>query len=268
MCRTASLDLSFGPPKCRYFPALPQPAGGAVVLGEVPIALQTSFHVPIFIQVSGTQEPCFLAYFCGAVSYQDIKEAVGELWPEHGLVYVGFSTRPLPAGQSFSPTVGLLVRVLNANVLPCPLRSLDAHMAEPRDLRIFPSDVQLRPVPRPTKIAVLGTDSLTLMIEASSCMAVRGLKSQAKRHLGLGPSEVRMFAPCHHIPDLHVRGSEAASVLGILPCSLQNACGVFIDPRAIGHPVALAVLPPIPYTLTGVLGLLRIPRPDNLCFAI
>ena len=28
------------------------------------------------------------------------------------------------------------------------------------------------------------------------------------------------------------------------------------------------MLPPIPYTLTGVLGLLRIPRPDNLCFAI
>ena len=268
VCCTASHDLSFGPPTCRYFPALPQPAGGAVVLGEAPFDVLSSLQVPIFIQVAGSWEPCFVVHFCGAVTHQDIKDAVGELWPANGQVYVGFCTQPLSVGHSFSPTVGLLVRVLQPGVVPRPLRSLDARLADPTDLHIFPSDMPPRAAPRATHVAVLGTDSLTLIIDAASCYTVGDLKSQAGKHLSLGPGDVSMFAPCRPICDLYVRGIEAASVLGILPCSLQNACGVFVDPRAIGHPVALVVLPPIPYTLTGVLHLLQIPRPRHLRFAL
>ena len=77
-----------------------------------------------------------------------------------------------------------------------------------------------------------------------------------------------LFGPCEPIRDLNLHGDAVASVLGVLPTSLHHACGVFVDPRDIGFPVALIVLPPLPYTLTGVLELLRIPRPQELAFSL
>ena len=80
---------------------------------------------------------------------------------------------------------------------------------------------------------------------------------------GLRQGDYMVHAPCAPIQDLFCEGRCVGSAWGILPVCLQGCRAVFVDPR----PVAMLALPPIPYAVSGVLGLISAHRPEHLSFS-
>ena len=264
VCASIRADLAAGLTDLVYFPAMPQPSIRQVVLGEAPLAALRDLRVPVFLQLAGTQEPCFLTFFTGAVSHSDIRIAVGDAWPAGGQVFVGFCQTPMEEDACVNPTRGLLFRIFPPRRFPPPVKSLDAKLADPYDLECLPLDAQPSPFPRVPKLAVLGRDDLAFAVDASTCITVGDLKDQVSHRIGMQPASLALFAPCVPIHNLLLCGDAVASVLGVFPTRLAECCGVFVDARDIGHPLTLVALPPHPFTLTALRGLLRISRPQNL----
>ena len=111
-------DLFAGELPTTIFPIWPQPVADVVTLGELPAWQLEAMHYPVCAQALGKSKACFLDVFCGMVSFVDIRDAAGYLWPIGGVVYVGDSQVPLEEGDAFAPRVGLLVRVLPPHFRP------------------------------------------------------------------------------------------------------------------------------------------------------
>ena len=222
--------------------------------------------MPVFISIADTQEPCFLAHFTGAVSHDDIREVAADSWPQGGLIFVGFSQTPLDEHGTFNPTRGLLIRIVKPGCYPTPVRSLDSKLRDPYGLQHLLEDEPIAPYPAGPNIGVVGRCGFSLMIDATTCITVSDLKTEVGRHLGASASDLALFAPCTPIRNFVLRGNAVSSLLGVLPSGLHAVCGVFVDARALGRPVALLALPELPFTLSGVLNLMRMPRPEGLRF--
>ena len=268
VCATVRDDLGICDADTVFVPAIPQPDNKIVVIGEVAVSALKALQVPVFLQVDGPQEPCFLVCFVGAVTKADIRAAAGMHWPKDAEVFVGFCQTPMREADCVNPTQGLLFRLVPPGRLPSVARSLDAKIADPYDLLHLAVDALPQPFPGVSRIGILARDGLSFAVDANTCITVGDLKKAVGCSVALTPAAMSLFGPCEPIRDLTLHGDAVASVLGVLPTSLHHACGVFVDPRDIGFPVALIVLPPSPYTLTGVLELLRIPRPQELAFSL
>ena len=81
---------------------------------------------------------------------------------------------------------------------------------------------------------------------------------------GAGTASMRFKAPCHHPYDLAFRVRNVASIIGVLPSHADYCPYIFVDPRALGRPVSVLLLPPIPTTIASILRLLQISCPGRL----
>ena len=118
VCATVRDDLGICDPDTVFVPAIPQPDNKIVVIGEVAVSALKALQVPVFLQVDGAQEPCFLVCFVGAITKADIRAAAGMHWPKDAEVFVGFCQTPMREADCVNPTQGLLFRLVPPGRLP------------------------------------------------------------------------------------------------------------------------------------------------------
>ena len=136
----------------------------------------------------------------------------------------------MKATDCVNPTKGLLFRIVPPGRPSKKVCSLDARIADPYDLHHLAVGAMPQPFPRGSKIGVLARDGLAFTVDASACVTVGDLKQLVGRVVDLAPGGMSLFGPCEPLRDLALHGDEVASVLGVLPANLHNACGVFVDP--------------------------------------
>ena len=248
--------------------ANPQPGLDTVVLGEVPQWLLSSMSVPVFITVLGTQEPCFMEFFTGRVTHQDVRIATGDLWPPGAEIFVGFSSVPLAEDDLITPTPGLLFRVCRPGRGHRPVWSLDLKLQDPMRLRRLLPDEVPAPISGNAGLAVLTTGEAPVFLALPPHPTTSVVREMISQALGFQVGSFRVLAPCQPIRDITITGRLVASVMGVVSNALLACRMVFVDARDLGRSIALLALPALPYTITGVLGLLQIPRPANLTFQI
>ena len=267
-CAMVRDDCFLADEPVQVFAASPQPPFDRVVLGAMPRWLLDSMAVPVFISVCGSQEPCFIEIFTGSVSHKDVRISVGDLWPAGGDIYVGYNTVPLPEDVTFTPSVGLLIRVCRPGRGKLRMRSLDVKLDGPEGLRRLSYDEAPAPLAMTPGILLLKPGAERGYIRVPQHATTTFVRDAISEAFGLRPGDFVVHAPCVPISDLMSEGRCVGSALGILPSCLHACRAAFVDPRALGRPVALLALPPVPFTISGVLNLISAHRPAHLSFSV
>ena len=175
---------------------------------------------------------------------------------------------PLPEDAIFTPSVGLLIRVCRPSRERLRLRSLDAKLVEPMGLRRLTPDDAPGPIGAKPGIVLLKPGAEQCFVATPpDGVTTAHVRDTISEEFALSLGQLfTVHVPCRPVRDLLVQGRLASSVLGGLPDGLAGCRLVFVDPRLLGKSIVCLALPPIPFTVTGVLGLLRIPRPNHLEF--
>ena len=250
------------------FPIVPQPQRNVVLLGAIPTRLATALRIPICIQVAGPHRATFLELCVGRLSFADVQELVGHLWPEGGKVYVGDSPVPLEAGDFFTPTVGLLVRVLPSHSRPLIVGTVDDVLQRPHQLSRTTVE-ELQEIQEDTNaVGFLRAGVPACALDVPHHAPLIAIKCRIGELCDLDRSSFTCHRPCVPIADLEIQGRCVSGLVGVLPAHLHLAKIAFVDARALGKPVSVVVLPPHPFTLTAILGILELDRPTDLTFEI
>ena len=267
-CAMVRDDAFLAEPQVTVFPIRPQPNGDKAILGSVSTRLLQAMHVPICIQVRGARTTRFLELAVGTVSYYDVQDWVGSLWPAGGRIFVGSSEVPLEVGDSFVPHVGVLVQVLPSHARPARLSELADVLCRPANLGHFETEDLQAFEDEVCSLGFLGPGRAAQCVCVEEDATPRDIRAHIGEAMGLPALAFTSHRPAARIPDLQLQGCMVNSLVGILPNALLHACIVFIDARDLGKAVTVLVLPPQPFTLTAVLGLLGIERPPRMAFDI
>ena len=248
------------------FPIELQPQKDVVLLGQVPaghIAALRILRIPICVQVAGRHRTTFLELCAGRMSLADVQESVGQLWPEGGKVYVGDSS-----GDFFTPTVGLLVRVLPPHSRPLRVDSADEVLQQPQRLRQITSDAWHDTIDDGNAVGFLRLGACAGFLDMPPHTPLPAIKCRIGEVCGLTRNDFTCHRPCVSLPDLEILGKSVEGLVGVLPDCLHLAQLAFVDARDLGKPVTVIALPPDPFPLTAVLGILGVERPADMTFEI
>ena len=264
LCAEVTGDLSLDAELHKLLPVHPQPSVDVAVFIAVPPWLVEELWVPILIQVGEPVELLFMDFFVGRITHFDVMQAVGEHWSPDALVLVGSALEPLDEHASFMASPGDLVRVVKRRT-PVRVSTLDDKLMHPWGrLRNLLGVTSRCMEPDDPHVGVVGplADWHTFSVHLNTSQD--GLRDRIVEHCAGFTSDARFKAPCQHPYDVAFRGKQVASIVGVLPSHADHCPYVFVDPRALGKPICVLILPPVPTPIHSLLRILQISCPSWL----
>ena len=251
-------------PDDTLLPVFPQPCNSLVSFLLVPSWSLDLLLTPVLFQVYQPSGPVrFLDFLPGRVGISEIQDAVGQLWPQGGNVFIEDSLSPLADDEIAHLRPGSMISVCRHRRSFPLTQPLSHKLHEPKfwfrdfDDAGFPPDRSAE-----VQFGVLGGGSLCSTLRVSAMQTPQQLRNAVSQEVGVHDTSFRLAAPSRSIPDLSFRGTIIQEVLGIVPRTLDICMAVFVDARDLACPVQMLLLPPFRMTLSALLLQIGAHRPD------
>ena len=242
-------------------PASPQPSTDVVVPLETKPWLTAQMNCPVLIQLGEPPTGMYMEYFVGRITHSDIRLAVGPKWTAGSFIFMGDSVYPLEEDAVCDARPGMLIRVVVRRNVP-RVKTLDAKLCNPcislrnvcsnsmRDFDLYESCVGA--------VGPLANwETFPVSLDTTS----RQLQEYVAEECSLPEQSFHVRIPCVQPCDLTFRGVQVTSLMGVIPACLEQCTYMFVDPRALGKPVCVLLLPPAPMTITSLLHTLHAAYP-------
>ena len=263
VCAEVADELSFDPALNSIIPVVPQPSLDVAVVLEVPPWLLTQMWIPVLIQIGEPVRHVFMDFFVGHISCSDIRLSAGDLWPVGANVFHGDSEYPMNEDEWVVAVPGALFRVTASRHVP-RARSLDFKLCRPhgRLHNLLAGDARSLE-PQGSYIGAVGP-----LADWQTCRVHHGMiprdVHEGLLHGGARPGSFLARLPAAVPYDLAFRGTPVRELIGFLPRCLESCVYLFVDPRALGRPVCVLLVPPIPMTIPSLLARLHATYPAHL----
>ena len=220
--------------------------------------------VPVLLQCYVKGHSAFVEFFIGRVSYEDIRSAVGDLWPPGAHIYVGHATTPMLDDDIISPTPGLLIRIVPPSVIPGSVCTVGQRLEDPL-LWLSREEVHtdLAAQDGSGKICVLGQRADQMIVPVNRSTTAARLRGMIMEQCGLLSPDTAFCAPTRQLWNFATRGAAVRTTVGLIPSALASCKGVFVDARRLACRVQLVLLPPVTTNLRQLLHLVGAERPEG-----
>ena len=242
-------------------PVSPQPSVDVAVFLAAPVWMSRQMQCPVLFQIGEPFSCQFMDFLVGAVGFHDVRLAVGDYWMPGACIFAGDSAYPLDEDGLCQVSPGMLIRIVGRGRAPA-VKDLDYKLQHAnvrlRNLTTVPA-LSFQSVG--SAVGAIGplADWQTFQVDEDMCP--HDLKRAIVEACGVPETSFGMRTPCRQPYDLAFRGVAVSSVVGVVPRSLDACSCVFVDPRELGKPVCVLMLPPVPTTIASILQRIQAPHP-------
>ena len=261
-CKMFQDELFHEDEPLRLIPVHPQPSCDVVVLLDAPSYITNQLLVPVLFEVQGKQTVRFVDVLVGRVMEEDLRHAVGDLWIPGGQFFVSDSMVAVCEEDIVQLQPGVLIR---PGWRCRSLSTLAEKLQRPKQFFRYPVEpfpLDLRPVLG--FLGLIGQWGDWTALSTNDVVDTPALKTKISRVCGVPEGDFLAIAPADRPRELMFKGRHIPSVLAIIPKSLEGACILFVDARALGIPLRSLHVPPLYTSLGTVLRLAGGMRPIGL----